>query len=103
AVRDAMQARNRFSEALGTFRAGPLRDNLAGVATRLDEAVEESWQIAKQGQVVADARKQVNDREIRWELDQVQGSLRGAEPNETQVRTVAALEAQLATAARMDA
>jgi len=104
AVRDAIGARNRFTEALGTFRSGPLKDTLHHLSDQLDAAVEECWNIAKQGQLVADARKRINDREIRWELERAASQIpAGGEANPTQAKTVASLNAQLASAARMDA
>lgn len=104
AVKDAVQARNRFAEAVKTFQAGPLRDSMTAMAAQLDEAVSECWRVAKQGQIVADARQRINDREANWELQQAQYAVgEGGQPNQTQARTIAALESQLATAARMDA
>lgn len=104
AVKDAVQARNRFAEAVKTFQAGPLRDSMTAMAAQLDDAVAECWRVAKQGQVVADARQRINDREANWELQQAHYAVgEGGQPNQTQARTIAALESQLATAVRMDA
>lgn len=104
AVQDAQQARNRFNDAVNTFRDGPLRDAMTTMAGQLDEAVSECWQVAQQGQLVADARKRINDREANWELQQALHAVGDdREPNETQARTINALRSQLATAARMDA
>lgn len=103
AVKDAMQARDRFAEAVKSFQAGPLRDEMATMADQLNEAVAECWRVAKQGQVVADARRRINDREVNSEYQQAVHSVRSAQPTETQARTLLALESQLATAARMDA
>ena len=86
------------------FQPGPLRDSLSGVSGQLDDAVAECWRVAQQGQIVADARKRIKDREVRWELQQAEHTLSTATgPNEIQGRTIAALQAQLATADRMDA
>ncbi len=103
AVRDAVQARTRFDDAVESFRPGPLRDSLNMVSTQMEAAVEECWRVAQQGQVLADARTRVDDREARWELQQAQYALTQAGHNDVQAGRVAALEAQLATAARMDA
>ena len=103
AIRDAVKARTGFAEAVKSFAPGPLKDSLEGVSDQLEDAVAECWRVAKQGQVVADARKRINDREARWELQQAQYAIAQGGPNETQQRTVDALEAQLATADRMDA
>jgi len=103
AVRDAQAARRRFDDAVRTFREGPLQDALSEISGRLDEAVEECWQIAKQGQIVTDARKRIDHREVQWELERVGGQLGpGGRGTPTQARTIASLQAQLATAQRMD-
>ena len=103
AVRDALQARNRFSEAMHTFKSGPLRDSLTDIGGRLDEAVEECWAVAKQGHTVAAARRRIDDREIQWELQRAASQIPpGAEATPVQARTVASLQAQLASGARMD-
>ena len=103
AIKDAQQAQKGFADAVKSFAPGPLKESLTGVAAQLDEAVSECWRVAKQGQIVADARKRINDREAKWELQQAQYAIAQGGPNETQQRTIDALEAQLATAARMDA
>lgn len=103
AVQDAQQARNRFSEAVRTFRAGPTRDTLEQIGGRLDQAVEECWNVAKQGQLVSDARKQIDDRQTRWELQQAAADIPvGGSATPTQAETIESLNAQLASAARMD-
>jgi hypothetical protein len=103
AVRDAVQARSRFDDAVKSFKPGPLRDSLSTVSRQMEEAVEECWRVAQQGQVLADARKRINDREAAWELQQAQYALAQAGHNDVQAGRITALEAQLATAARMDA
>lgn len=102
-VLDAIRAQGRFTGAVRSFREGPLKDAVSNVAGRLDEAVEECWRVAQQGQLVSDARRAINDREIRWELDQALQALGGREPNDTQAQRIRSLESQLETAARMDA
>lgn len=102
-VRDAQGAQQRFREAVASFRPGPLKDELATVAAQIDDAIAECWRIAQQGQLVADARLRINDREVNWELQQARHAVQRSQPSETQSRTIAALESQLATAARMDA
>jgi hypothetical protein len=103
AVKDAVRARTRFNDALSTFRSGPLRDTLHTLEDQLDRAVEEVWEVAKQGQLIADARKRIDDREIRWELQQAAAQIpAGGEATSTQARTIGSLNAQLESAARMD-
>ncbi len=103
-VQGAQRAQSRFRDAVGTFRPGPLRDSMTTVGGQFDDAVGECWRVAKQGQIVAEARTRINDREVRWQLAQNDQAVKdGKVPNQTQQQTIAALHAQLATADRMDA
>lgn len=104
AVQDALEAQQRFGEAIRATAPGPLRTHLDSIAERVGDAVHECWRVAQQGQVVADARKRIDDREIQWERtrQQTQVQMAGGAPTDTQARTLASLDAQLATAARMD-
>ncbi|WP_426572182.1 hypothetical protein [Aquihabitans sp. McL0605] len=103
AVKDAQNARSRYRDAVRTFQAGPMRDALQTTSDRFDDAVAECWNVAKQGQVVSVARKRIDDREIQWELSQAAAQIPpGGTATEVQAQTIAALEAQAASAQRMD-
>lgn len=103
AVRDAINARNRYREAVRHFQAGPLRDSMQSTSDRLDEAVEECWKVAKQGQLVSDARKRIDDREIAWELQQAAAQIpQGGQATPVQAQRIASLRAQAASSQRMD-
>lgn len=100
---DAVRAEVRFSEAIKTFRAGPLQDQLRQIDDRIDEAVDECWQIAQQGHLIAAARDDIDDDAVRRELQRVRSQIAGREaPSEANAKTIEALEAQLAVADRMD-
>jgi hypothetical protein len=102
-VLDAIRARARFTEAIRTFQAGPLRDSLGTIDQRLDDALGECWQVAQQGQLLTDARAQISDRDIALELRKVEaGDQPGEASNEVRASTRRSLEAQLASAQRMD-
>ncbi len=103
-VQHALASRVRFAEAVRTMRPGPLRDHLGEIGVRLDEGVEECWRIARRGQLLARARSQVDDASTRRELDQLVAESGGTPPaGTTQAKVLEALQAQLATAGRMDA
>ncbi len=59
-VRDALQARNRFSEAVADSTEGPLRDRLGEIGLQLDRGVEQSWEIAQRGQQLTDTRRLID-------------------------------------------
>ena len=92
-VRDALAARRRFGEAVEATAPGPVHDRLVEVTARIDEGVEACWVAAQRGQALADARRRIDTAAIEHERDAPQIS----------DRTRAALDGQLASAARMDA
>ncbi|CAN5621790.1 hypothetical protein BH10ACT1_BH10ACT1_20190 [soil metagenome] len=103
AVQEAVRSQARFDDAVKTFRAGPLRDTMTSVAGQIEEAITECWKVAQQGQLLAEARKRINDREAQWELKQTTDAMAGNTPNQTQAHTIAALQSQLQSAGRLDA
>ena len=105
-VQEALQARNRFDEAVGRTRPGPLRDHLADIAERMRTGVEECWLIAKRGQALVDARRGIDLADVDRQLAEV-ADAQGAGPDTTTpdpslARVAQSLEAQRATAARLD-
>ncbi len=103
AVIDAVKSRARFTQAVKTFRDGPLKASVSAIDDRLDDAVNECFRVALQGQLVADGRKNINDREVAAELAQARAQGDGrSDQTETRNRRIESLEAQLQTAHRMD-
>jgi hypothetical protein len=102
-VREAQQAKNRFDHAVATADAGPLRDRLSEIGTRIEAGVHECWKVARRGNVLTDARRQIDVPRIQAELasTQANASAPWAAGSSIQDR-VQALENQLGSAERMD-
>ncbi|MBS1837619.1 MAG: hypothetical protein JST64_07965 [Actinobacteria bacterium] len=94
-----LDARHRYDTAIGSIRPGPLRDRLVEVGGRMDTAVDDANRIARAGNTLTEGRKQIDLPAIRQELTTAQGRPR----TESTEETVAAIEAQIASAERMDA
>ena len=60
-VVEAMDARQRYRQALETAAAGPLRNRLGEIGQRLDDGVEETWHIARRGMALENALRQLED------------------------------------------
>ena len=60
-VVEAMDARERYREALKTTAPGPLRMRLGEIGQRLDDGVEETWRIARRGMALENALRQLED------------------------------------------
>jgi hypothetical protein len=102
-VVSALRAQARFDEAVRTLAKGPLRDHLSAIGSRIEEAVAECTKVAQRGQIVSRARKGISDSTVRNELNRVTRSIAADTPGTaTQQATIASLQSQLATAARMD-
>ncbi len=97
-VQNALQARTRFSEAVERAPAGPLRDRLREIAARVDTGVEESWQVAQQGEALVQARRGIDLAAIDRQLQARTGE---AVP-EADDRVLQSLQGQRATATRLD-
>ncbi len=68
-VRDAITARNRFADALGSAGDGPLRERLLEIGESLNHGVEQCWEAAQKGQQLTDARRRIPADRLRRELD----------------------------------
>jgi len=99
AVEEIEDSKRRFDEALRDMSSGPLADRLAGVSERLQVAVVEAWRIASAGNTLSRGRQRIDTDRINFDLQ----TARQAPPTERTAATIGALEAQLASAARLDA
>lgn len=78
-VLDAQKARGRFDKVVDQSRPGPLRERLAEVGRRLDQAVGECWRIARQGHALQGGLKQLDAPTVTAELEQVARDRRTAQ------------------------
>lgn len=102
-VREAQRSTAQFEDAVRRAESGPLHDRLALIASRIGTGVDECWRIARAGQALTDARGRIDVTEITRELGEVGGPPGTLiDPQGSQAQTLAALNAQLATAKRID-
>ena len=76
-VQNALQARNRYAEAVTRVQAGPLRDRLEEIGERMQTGVEECWQIARRGQALARARRGIDLAAVERRLAQAEAGTGG--------------------------
>ena len=102
-VTDALQARTRFAEAVGSAREGPMRERLVEIQSRVDTGVEEVWRIARRGHDLVDARRRVDPEAIRRDIAATEAHAEQpwASDSTTQ-RTLESLQAQLGTVERLE-
>lgn len=94
-VRDALQARARFSEATASANPGPVQDSLAAIGQRIEEAVHACWEVAQRGQHLHDAARRIDRRRVERELERLPDGEVGKVKRQ-------ALEVQLQTAGRLE-
>lgn len=102
AMQDAIAARARFHEAVGRTRSGPLQDTLREVAGQMDTLVQESWLIANRGESLVQTRRRIDTKDIANDLAEATRALSSSPNDQSLTRTIQSLEAQRATAERMD-
>jgi hypothetical protein len=100
-VWEARRSQRRFHDATHRARKGPLRDRLDTIGGRIDTAVLECWRIAQAGHALSDARAAVDVAALTNELSSLTAS-GPPDPASRLHRTVQALQAQLATAQRLE-
>jgi len=103
AVQEALQAQARFRQATADVAPGPLQDRLRSIAAQMERGVAEAGLAARRGQRLEDVRRQIDTGAILTELQRVEGNAGESWATGSSLeRTVQALQAQLATAERID-
>jgi hypothetical protein len=100
-VQDALQAQARFGRTVERMQGGPLKERLQSVERRLAEGVQETWRVARQGDNLVDALRQIDVDEARQELEELDHDERHRGRSLDAARR--AVEAELASAQRIDA
>ena len=100
-VVDALDARRRFDDTIGSTASGPLLSRLRTIADRLDDGVLEAWRIARRGHTLSRARDRIDTEALEAELAEVEAR-RAHDDDPRLVQVEESVRAQLATAARMD-
>ncbi len=102
-VTSAQDATRRFQRVVSSMPAGPLRTRLDQLAARLDDGTDESWRIARRGHEVVAAVGQIDTASAERQLAELTSQTEHGVASAAQAGTIAALEAQLASANRLAA
>ncbi|MEY2567229.1 MAG: hypothetical protein QOE35_1758 [Actinomycetota bacterium] len=103
-VLDAQQAKATFERTTRRMKDGPLRERLEGIGSRLDDGVTECWHIARQGDDLVGAYRQLDVRNTAQELAGLEAEARANSDRDRKSsldRAIAAVQAQLASAERI--
>jgi hypothetical protein len=102
-VDEALAAQERFRSAVARTNPGPIRDRMATLDSRIEEFVRHSYDVARSGQALSEARAGIDTDGIARDLHQV---TRGRNPHDlpegTQQQAARALLSQLESAQRLD-
>lgn len=100
-VQGTQRARQSLRQAVNATSDGPLKARLGDIAHRLEQAVEESWAIAKRGDEIDAAVNRIDPVRLRSRLATLNTA---STPTEGDLaEAVASLESQLASADRLKA
>lgn len=99
-VQGAQRSRQRLRATVEATKSGPIRDRLAGIAERLDRAIEQSWSIARRGDEIDAAIGRIDPVRLRAQLE-VLGT--GSDTGGDRDSARASIESQLASADRLKA
>lgn len=98
-VQSAQAAKLRFDRTVVATRNGPIKDRLRELSKRLEDGIEESWRIASRGDDIDSAIAQVDTKNARRELAQLQQM---GSPSAELASTIKSLEAQVSSGERME-
>lgn len=102
-VVDAQKAQVRFGQAVKLAPAGPIRDRLVAIGERIDDGINEAFQIAKRGAQLVEARRNIDPANATRDLAALgQQFPDGPAAGSTAARTADALQSQIETATRLD-
>jgi hypothetical protein len=102
-VEEALDARDRFERAVARTTPGPLRDRLAAIGGRVATGVGECWRVARQGDLLVGALGHLEVEDARRQLAALRSQPGRAEARSSRERTAQALQAQIDSAARLEA
>ena len=104
-VQSANSSRLRFQDTIAKAPKGPTSDRLHEIASQIEAAADSVWATAQQGHQLSQARRQIETQGLAARLADARAAAAAKDPlstNDTADRTVSSLEAQLASAGRMD-
>jgi hypothetical protein len=101
-VSEALHAQRRFGDVVRTANSGPIRDRLAEIGTRIDDAVHECWRVACRGDALVEGLTSLDLREVEQARAGIDRARRQPGANTDALdKTAAALDAQLASGKRL--
>lgn len=59
-VKGSLKAQHKFARTVDRVDEGPLRERLDEIGRRIDQGVQESWEVAQRGQHLTDARRSID-------------------------------------------
>jgi hypothetical protein len=102
-MEQALDAKRRYDRVVADLQAGPMRERLAGIGERLDDGLQECWRISRRGHEIAGALGRLDTVGAQAELAELRRTTGQRPASASTQSTMAALEAQVASAQRLQA
>ncbi len=99
-VHATQRSGGRLRETIQGVEAGPLRDRLTDIGTRLDQALAETWEIARRGDEIDDTIRRIDPPALRSRLATMKSRTADDTAGELDA-AITSVESQLATADRL--
>jgi hypothetical protein len=102
-VQGTQRARSSLHHSVNATKDGPLKSRLTDIAGRLEQAVEESWAIARRGDDIDAAVNRIDPVRLRSQLATLTTTDQAGDEGSDRSAAVASIESQLASADRLKA
>ncbi len=99
-VQGAQRAAKQLHETVRGTPSGPLRDRMEGIVGRLDQALAESWEIARRGDSIDGTVARLDPTALRSKLATLRAKF-DAGPTDDLAAAITSVEGQLASADRL--
>ena len=97
-MQDARRSRDGLRDTVRAMTPGPLQSRVAGIADRLDGAIEQTWAIARRGDDIDAAVNRIDPTRLRSRLETLR-----TQPGTGSGEAIASVESQLQSADRLKA
>lgn len=100
-VQGATRSGTKLHQTIDGAASGPLKDRMESIASRLDDGLQETWQIARRGDEIDDAIRRLDPTTLRSKLATLEDRAQG-DPTPDIDSAMESLRNQLESVARLE-
>lgn len=99
-VQGATRSGSKLHQTIDGADAGPLKDRMDSIASRLDQGLDETWKIARRGDQIDDTIRRLDPTALRSKLETLQARSSSSTPDIE--AAIASVENQLESVRRLE-